>query len=188
MTRALRILGMDPSMSNWGLAGGLLDIDSMRLTVKGLEVTQPVKPMGKQVRASSKDIEAGKQLYMAALQVCTGVDAIFVEIPSGTQNVRGAIGNGIVFGVLGALRAQGLPIYEFTPKAVKLASAGKETASKAEMIAWATARHPEAPWPLHRGAINASKAEHMADALAAIYAGIQSNEFQQLLPILKKAA
>lgn len=186
--RQLKLLGFDPSMSNWGMAGALWHPTTTALTVTGLDVTQPVKPSGKQVRASSKDIEAGKQLFENALAACAGADAIFVEIPSGTKSVRGAIGNGMVFGVLGALRAQGLPIYEFTPKTVKVASHGSENASKADMIAWATAKHPEAPWPYYRGELNASKAEHMADALAAIYAGVQSNEFQQLLPILRRAA
>ena len=56
------------------------------------------------------------------------------------------------------------------------------------MIKWATAKHPEANWPTYKekGAVllSEAKAEHMADAVASIYAGIACNPFQQLLPML----
>lgn len=43
---------------------------------------------------------------------------------------------GICVGVLGALRATGIPFFEVTPLKVKMASAGKKTATKLEMIQW----------------------------------------------------
>jgi hypothetical protein len=56
------------------------------------------------------------------------------------------------------------------------------------MIAWAMAKHARAPWPYHNGELNAGKAEHMADACAAIHAGISSKPFQQALSFITKAA
>ena len=94
---------------------------------------------------------------------------------------------GICVGVLGALRATGIPFFEVTPSEVKMSSVGSKTATKKEMIEWATTKHPEANWPTYKeygvAVINEGKAEHMADATAAIYAGISCNDFQQMLPI-----
>ena len=95
---------------------------------------------------------------------------------------------GICVGVLGALRATGIPFFEVTPNEVKMISVGKKTATKQEMIEWAMNAHPEANWPTYNQKgkllVSEAKAEHMADATATIYAGIASNPFQQMLRIL----
>lgn len=184
----LKILGMDPSMNNWGLAGALLDPITLALQPKGVDVIQPVLSKSKQVRVNSQDLTRAQQLYAAVIQSVQGADAIFVELPTGSQNARAMASYAMCVGLVGALLAQGYPIYPLTPSEVKLAATGSDTASKADMIAWAISKHPQIDWPRHRGEIVASKAEHMADALAAIYAGIKSLPFQQLLPILRKAA
>ena len=96
---------------------------------------------------------------------------------------------GICVGVLGAIRASAISFIEVSASEVKLGSVGKKTATKQEMIQWATKNHPEAPWPTYKehgkDLISEAKAEHMADAIASIYAGRETNEFQQLIQILK---
>ena len=98
-------------------------------------------------------------------------------------------GYAICVGILGALRASGIPFFEVTPTEVKMVSVGKKTATKKDMIAWATRRHPEANWPIYKQngevLISEAKAEHMADATAAIYAGLACNSFQQMLPFMQ---
>ena len=92
---------------------------------------------------------------------------------------------GICVGVLGALRAQGIPFFEVTPIEVKLAACGIKTASKSQMIDWAVKNYPKAPWPTYKengsSLISSAKAEHMADAIAAIHAGISTLAFKQML-------
>lgn len=96
---------------------------------------------------------------------------------------------GICVGVLGAIRASAVPFIEVSAAEVKLGSVGKKTATKQEMIQWATNNHPEAPWPTYKehgkDLISEAKAEHMADAIASIYAGRETNQFQQLVQFLK---
>jgi hypothetical protein len=58
------------------------------------------------------------------------------------------------------------------------------------MIDWATASYPTANWPMMtRGGITsivAGKAEHMADAVGAIHAGLyKSTEFSKYLQTIK---
>jgi hypothetical protein len=70
---------------------------------------------------------------------------------------------------------------EVTPAEVKLAGFGIRTATKQEMIAWATDKHPEANWKMRmlKGKkVLTSDNEHMADATAAIYAGMKTEQFK----------
>lgn len=157
----------------------------LSIKVHDVSVINPVIPTGKQVRQNSLDLESAKQLCAAALAAAEGADAIFVEVPVGSQSARAMASYGICVGILGALRATGIPFFEVSPNEVKLSTVGKKTATKQEMIEWAMNAHPEANWPTYnrQGKLQVSeaKAEHMADATAAIYAGIATNEFQQLL-------
>jgi len=188
----LNVIGMDPSLRNWGIAKGTLTVGLHgSLTINHLDVIQPVLPTGKQVRQNSLDLESARQLAAQALAAAQGAHAIFVEVPIGSQSARAMASYGICVGVLGALRASGIPFFEVTPTEVKMISVGKKTATKSEMIQWAYARHPEANWPTYKqhgqDVISEAKAEHMADAVAAIHAGLASNPFQQTLPFLRVA-
>lgn len=186
----MRVVGFDPSLRNWGIAKGIfIPGPSPRLHIETVDVINPELPTGKQVRQNSLDLESAKQLCAAALSAAKDAQAIFVEVPVGSQSARAMASYGICVGVLGALRATGIPFFEVTPTEVKMASAGKKTATKLEMIQWAMNQHPEANWPRYKqnGAVKVSeaKAEHMADATAAIYAGLACNSFQQLLPFMQ---
>ena len=188
----LTVVGMDPSLRNWGIAKGVLIPNQERqLHINWLDVIQPVLPTGKQVRQNSIDLESAKQLCEGAWKAAQGAHAIFVEVPVGSQSARAMASYGICVGVLGALRTSGVPFFEVTPTEVKLASTGKKTATKSEMIEWAVSKHPEANWPSYKSngktQISEAKAEHMADAIAAIYAGIACNSFQQMLSFMKAA-
>lgn len=188
LPKQLRVVGMDPSLRNWGLAAGLYDCASGTLDRVRLGLVQPVLPTGKQVRQNSIDLESAYQLYQGAIATCKEAHAVFVEVPVGSQSARAMASYGVCVGVLGALRAEGIPFFEVTPTEVKLASVGNKTATKEQMIDWATQKHPEANWPTYKrngiAHISDAQAEHMADATAAIYAGLQCQAFRQMLPLL----
>lgn len=191
-TEPFKVVGFDPSLRNWGIAQGIIVPEpSPSLHIVHLDVINPVLPKSKQVRQNSLDLESAKQLAEGALAAAKDAKAIFVEVPVGSQSARAMASYGVCVGVLGALRATGIPFFEVTPTEVKLASFGNKTATKAQMISWAVKQHPEGNWPtyLEKGTIHISdtKAEHMADAIAAIYAGVRGNTFQQFLPLLKAA-
>lgn len=184
----IKVVGLDPSLRNWGIAVGTYDTATKQLHIDDLQVTCPVISTGKQVRQNSRDLEAAYQLYIGALNACRDAHAIFVEVPVGSQSARAMASYGVCVGVLGAIRAGGMPFYEVTPTEVKLAATGKKLATKAEMIAWASGKHKEAPWPVYRqkgvDLMSEAKAEHMADAIGAIYAGLAGQAFQQSLAML----
>lgn len=182
------MVGFDPSLRNWGVAQGILKTSQLELQITDTFVISPELPTGKQVRQNSLDLESAKQLSAAAWKAAESAQAIFVEVPVGSQSARAMASYGICVGILGALRARGIPFFEVTPTEVKLVSVGRKTATKQEMIQWALDKHPEAPWPTYKEKgqtkVSEAKAEHMADAVASIYAGIHSNPFQQTLKFL----
>ncbi len=190
-SKVIKVVGQDPSLRNWGLAVGTLDLETKKLTIEYVDLTNPVLPTGKQVRQNSTDLESALQLYKGAADAAIGAHAVFVEVPVGSQSARAMASYGICVGVLGALRANGIPFFEVTPAEVKLATVGTKTATKQEMINWAMAAHPEANWPMYKQKgetmVSEAKAEHMADAIASIYAGMTCNAFQQMLPFIKAA-
>lgn len=182
----LQVVGFDPSLRNWGIAKGLLRLNAtFDIQIQEVDVITPHLPTTKQVRQNSLDLESARQLAEEAYQTALHAHAVFVEVPVGSQSARAMASYGICVGVLGALCAQGIPFFEVSPLEVKLASVGKKTASKQEMIRWALGQHPEANWPLYKNKgehkVSEAKAEHMADAIAAIYAGVRSIPFQQML-------
>lgn len=185
----LQVVGFDPSLRHWGIAKGAYDTVAETLTISALTVSEPVIPKGKQIRQNSKDLEAAQQHTAAAVAASQGANAIFVEVPVGSQSARAMAGYALCVGVLGALRAGGINFYEVTPTEVKVIATRTKTASKAEMILWAVTTHPEAPWPYYKEKgqliMSEAKAEHMADAIAAIYAGIASNPFKQTMALMK---
>lgn len=184
----LRVLGFDPSLRNWGIACGTFDLVSGALSVRHLSVIQPTIPTGKTIRQNSKDLESAFQLYRDALAVALQAQAVFVEVPVGSQSARAMASYGMCVGVLGSLRASNIPFFEVTPLEVKMATVGNRTASKADMISWATSRFPDASWPYYtehgQQLLSQAKAEHMADAIGAIVAGMQTPAFQQMKLLL----
>lgn len=187
----LTVVGIDPSLRHWGIARGTYDTVTRELRIPAVSVVEPVLPTGKQVRQNSKDLDSARQLFKASHLAVAGAHMVFVEVPVGSQSARGMASYAICVGVLGSLRALDVPLIEVSPTEVKVIATGKKTASKDEMIAWATDKHPEANWPFYnqqgQQVLSAAKAEHMSDAIGAIYAGLATPTFQQMLHMMKAA-
>lgn len=188
--RKMKIVGLDPSLSNLGIAMAVLDLDTMTFEVEDLRVVQTEpekdKKVRKVVRKNSEDIERAKLLHKGALDATKDVWMAFVEVPVGSQSSRAMASYGICIGILAAVSAV-LPMVQVTPNEVKMAGCGIRTATKDEMIEAMVTKHPNAPWPRVKstGKIVASKAEHMADAIAAIEAGMATDEFRQTISLYK---
>jgi Holliday junction resolvasome RuvABC endonuclease subunit len=186
----IRVVGFDPSLRNWGIAKGSLDLLSDQLEIEKLEVSKPILQKKKQVRQNSLDLEAAYQHCHNIMPYLQDADALFVEIPVGSQSARSMASYGICIGILGAVRTN-MPLYQVTPTEVKLAATGKKTASKKDMIEYATQSFPSAPWPTYKKngqtLITEATAEHMADAIVCIEAGLKLPEFQMYKSALLKA-
>jgi len=176
----ISVLGMDPSLRNWGLAEASLNLKTGILTTPFLSLVQPQDLKGKQVRQNSQDLHLSEQLASTVIRLASKAKVIFVEVPVGSKSARAMASYGICVGVLGAVRALGIPLIEVTALETKQVFTGNKLASKREMIIRAEELYPEANFPRHAGKIP-DKAEHLADAIASIHAGVRTPMFQNLL-------
>jgi Holliday junction resolvasome RuvABC endonuclease subunit len=180
------VLGMDPSLRNWGLASGMLDISNGNFVLNRLDLVQPQDIKSKQVRVNSNDLWLSEQLMRGIMPHALRAKAIFVEVPVGSQNARSMASYGICVALLGALRAKEIQLIEVTATEVKVAMTGKKDATKEQMIAAATHAYRGATWPMHQGKY-AAKCEHLADALGAIHAGVRTPVFKNLMQLITAA-
>jgi hypothetical protein len=139
------------------------------------------------VRQNSTDLHLAEQLAETAMAAARNAKVIFVEVPVGSQSARAMASYGICVGVLGAVRALGIPIIEVTPTETKKVFTGDKNATKRQMINKAFELYPDANFPWHRGQIQ-DKAEHMADAIASIHAGVRTPMFQNLMRLFTEVA
>jgi Holliday junction resolvasome RuvABC endonuclease subunit len=189
MQNVMKIMGIDPSLRNFGLALAHVDLDTMNVDVSVIKLVETEKGKLKNVRKSSDDLSRARLLHRA-LKTWQGVaDMAVAEVPTGTQSASGAISNGICIGILASIE---IPLIEVSPTEVKMATVGIKTATKSEMIEWAMKKHPKAQWltrKLKGETVPMNDCEHLADAIAAIYAGLQTEQFKQARAFtLKRAA
>lgn len=154
------------------------------VNIERLQLVPTAKATAKTVRASSDDLRRACQLHDAFQAFCRGAAVVVAEIPSGCQSARGAMSNGVC---LGGLASCTIPLVQVSPMETKLASVGTKTASKADMIEWATGLYPDAEWLSSRGRLITSN-EHLADATAIIHAGVRTPELRQAITMLRSLA
>lgn len=179
------VAGFDPSLTNWGIAEAELDLVTGILETPKLTLVEPDRITTKQVRQNSMDLHEAEQLSRTAFEVARRNKIIFVEVPVGSQSARSMASYAICVGILGALRAEGFELIEVTATEVKLALAGNKTATKAQMIDAAREFYPDAKFPTRGGKI-VSKAEHVADAIGAIHAGVRTPVFKNFLRLFQE--
>lgn len=178
------VLGMDPSLRNWGLASAELDLITGELSTPSLSLVQPKDLEGKQVRQNSSDLHLAEQLSSGVFPLAQSAKVIFVECPTGSQSARAMASYGVCIGILGALRVTGVPLIEVTATESKLVLTGLREANKRQMIDAAHKCYPEANWFIKKGKL-LDKCEHVADAIAAIHAGVRTSSFKNLMRLFQ---
>ena len=180
----ISVCGMDPSLRSWGIAEAILDLETGYLGNPLLTLIETKDPSGMQVRQNSKDLSLAQQICDVAIPIAMRSKAIFVEVPVGSQSARAMTSYGLCVGILGSIRSMGIPLIEVTATEVKKVFTGNPLATKSNMIQQALLEYPNANFPRSKGNIVA-KAEHVADAIAAIHAGVQTPAFVNIMRILK---
>lgn len=186
----IKFAGLDPSMSNLGIALGTYYVgqDDVpdRYEIERIELVQTFPSKEKKVRKSSQDYERCRELYskMAAVLNDWMPTICFAEMPAGSQSASGMKSYGISLMLLGTI---GVPVIQVSPQEVKVAAVDSKNASKDTIIKWAVAKWPDVMW-LRRSVKGEStllnKNEHMADACAAVEAGMRTDQWSQLLSVL----
>jgi Holliday junction resolvasome RuvABC endonuclease subunit len=185
----IKIVGLDPSLSNFGIARATLDPETLAYTVDDLVLVKTEnekdKKVKKVVRKNSEDLERARKLYEGLIQACHGASFAFAEVPVGSQSARAMASYGVCIGVLAACP---IPLIQVTPTEVKLAGTGYKSGTKDEMIEWAMTKFPEANWLLTKRAgqmVPVAANEHLADAVGAIEAGLKTDQLKSVLSFMR---
>lgn len=187
----LQVAGIDPSLSNFGLVRGSVDTSTAPFTFQleqiHLETTQ-AKKAGDKTPKNMDDIRRARQHYIALQAILSGVDVVFAEVPIGSRSARAMASYGVCVGLMASIDAH---LIRVSPTDVKLAATGNKEASKQDMIQWAVSQYPHAQWLTKKqhGIVSLTNAnEHMADALAAVFAGLRSDAYALYLNQLAKVS
>lgn len=189
----IRALGIDTGFANAGFCLANIDMDSDLITPFDIQLVQTTKIKKVDIDALPfellvKDNKKGLQSYDDFIRIRKvvkklrelekGVDVVMTEMPS-----TGAINHNAAKALAYALAIMAFPekpVIQIQPRQVKLNFLGDENATKREMIVEAHRRHPDLQWlGDKRGLFD--KNEHMADAIAVLYAGIQTEQFERYL-------
>lgn len=190
----LKVVGIDPSIRNSGIAIGRVLLPSLEIQIDDIVLAATDSQHGKQVRKNSDDLRRAQEIVTQLEKACEGAAFAITEVPTGAQSARAAWMLGMSVGILASLKVMRVPLIQVQPSETKIASIGKKTASKAEIIEWAVAKYPDAPWlryKRHGEMLLTDSNEHLADAIAVMHAGILTNEFQQAIALMggmKRAA
>jgi len=177
----IRIIGLDPSLRNFGIVKATLDLRDLTIQINDLILVE-TEGQGKRkvVRQNSEDLRRAAALYQGLQMHARGASLAFAEVPVGSQSARAMASYGVCLGVLASCPA---PIIQVTPSEVKEIAIGHKNATKQEMIDWAVEKYPDAPWFREKkgGVLRPlNKNEHLADATAAIEAGLATDQFRQV--------
>lgn len=186
MQNKLRIIGLDPAISNLGICVSDFDPVTNELDIVDLVLIKTENNPAE--KRSLDDLRRAREIHAKISSYLTGAVWVAVELPQPNgANVqsRSIWTSGILFGLIAAID---IPLIEVTPIEVKMASVGKKTATKQDMIDWATKRWPEAAWLSHtsKGQIIMNKDnEHIADAAGVVVAGLLKPSVQQTLAFMR---
>lgn len=173
-------LALDPSFTNTGAA--LFEVDteiSGVFHVLDIRLIQTAPAKEKMVRKSSDDFARAQEIAvnLKAL-IAQPVSCVIAELPHGSQSARSSWALGITVGILATFTTMAdLPCILVSEKEVKRAvfnGGGRPT--KEDMIEEMIKRHPNLRWLPAQGkarerSLWSPKNEHLADAIATIYAG-----------------
>jgi len=177
----LKVLGIDPSMNNFGYAFATYDTTTQELKLAAVKLVSPKKESKKKsVRQNSFDLDHCKAHFTELLSYSSSADIVCVEIPVGSQTARAMASYGMCIGLLASVSK---PMVQVTPTEVKLAAVGIKTATKAQMIEWATTKYPQLGWLKTQdknGERFLEKNEHLADAIAVLEASLKTDNFKLL--------
>jgi Holliday junction resolvasome RuvABC endonuclease subunit len=178
--KTIKVLGIDPAMSNFGLV--LADLDPITGKIVGTPQVRLISTKGtkdkKTIRKSSDDLRRARDLYLPTTEWVELADLVCSEMPLGSQNSSAMKSVGMCLGLLASIQK---PLIQVMPDEVKLASVGNKTASKADMIQWAVGQYPDVAWLTRnnkKGAPITLANEHIADAFGVIHAAAKTDNFK----------
>lgn len=173
----MRVLGIDPSLRNFGIVyaevqgSTLCDVGFFQISSEMQKITPKYEGTFKRYLDLSRLLNQFCKEYLSA----TVVDKVYMEISTGSQDIRAAQAMAISTYV-GAQIVQkvGLEYDLVTPRMLKKYLLQNSTAEKKDIINYLSTRFPDLPW-FRKGGKVLLKNEHLADALAVLLWGLEKD-------------
>lgn len=183
----MRILGVDPSLANWGMVicdyalddegnpyitlkaattintRSAVAITSRAMTKRLRKQTIPEKIVKRTVSKYMDNLDRAKTLETNYKEWESLVDVVVAEVPHGAQSYISALSQGICIGIISSTSKPLIPISAYDVKSVL----GSKTVSKQEIFDWVQKKHP--------GVIDKriTIGNHQADAVIGVYAAFE---------------
>ena len=178
----LNICGIDPALRNTGVVRGVLDTSSRSIRLSDcLLIT--TEPSTEKILKSADDLERSQHIHTQLHKFIKDVDLVFCEMPVGSQTSRAQTSYGIIIGLLASIKT---PIIRVSPLEVKHVVGATKTTTKKEIITWAVSIYPWLSWMRTKKGIITNQNEHVADAIATIHAGLETEQFKQAATFIEK--
>ena len=113
----IKIIGLDPSLRNFGIAKGWLDLETLEWQVEEVELVRTEKGKSKTVRKSNDDYQRARILYEGLKEAEKGAEIAFIEMPIGSQSASAMLSYGACIALAASLD---IPTIQVTPAQVKL--------------------------------------------------------------------
>lgn len=181
------ILGLDGGFASMGYCLADCTPKGLEVLKMGLLTTQKTKGI---MSASEDNVRRARQLTRKLddliLNLADNIykfpSCICSEAMSYPRSASTSCKLGIAWGVVTALaETRGLPIAQCSPMDLKMACAGKKTASKGEVRAALSMHYPSSMEAFEKAGVSASQAEHPWDALGAIVACLDTDIVRALV-------
>lgn len=171
----IKILGVDPSLRSWGMAGCTYDINGLK--VIGTTIIKTKNTKTKSIKQNQSDIQSANELYLGLIDAVKDADLICIEVPHGSQSSRAMVSYGVCVALIGVIQTINSNIIQVSANDVKaIVRTDKDhKPTKEDMIRWVKDKHPEAKLP------TTLSAEHICDAIVAIHAAMQTRQFKEYL-------
>ncbi|HFP9309390.1 TPA: hypothetical protein ACHOZC_003386 [Raoultella ornithinolytica] len=185
MGKNIKFVSFDPALRNFGFVTGLLNIETLQVSEAKVSLIETAASNKKSVRTNSDDLRRAQEIWKGIKPLVDSANIVFAELPVGSQSSRAQTSYGICIGILACTDK---PIIQLTPNDIKQYIGGKKDTAKAEIIEWAVSKHPDAGWFTKKVKGETSfvnKNEHPADALAAVYAGLETDQFKQAAEMMR---
>lgn len=169
------ILGLDPSLNNWGVALAKYDTQTNILTV--LQGRVLTSKHNKKAKQNIQDLTKSEFLYKSLAPAFNYADIISAELPYGSQSSRAMVSYALCIGVLGSLKHTNPNVVPVTPIQVKKL-VGSPTSTKEEVIDWVKAKHPEILSWLPQAK---AKSEHICDAIVSMHVMLNTQQFKDYI-------
>ena len=176
----INIISFDPSFRNWGIALATYNTEDQSLNVHNGYVIQHNPKKTKTDKQNTLDLQTASYLATHLFKEDIGNSVLIAEVPHGSQSSRAMVSYGVCIGLLGSLiqdKQSLIQVGAMDVKRIVEPDRSVKEVPKEQVIQWVKDRHPEILEWLPK----TKKQEHICDAIVAIYAGMQTLKFKDII-------